>query len=170
MLYLLGELPGDQAAQWERRLQASPELGEELLRQADLIAALSLVRSEPALPRVTRGSMLRWPIVASIVAVAACIVMIVLIEPLGTREREGFAGLGAFPTNDSGTSEDLLIARAWADSQLHVATDDYLEFEVDDAVAISADDPSDVDTTLSWMFTAVSASIDAHSSEATNDG
>ena len=42
MLYLLGELETDQAAAFEQQLESSPELGEELLRQADLIADLSL--------------------------------------------------------------------------------------------------------------------------------
>ncbi len=179
MLYLLGELPADQTAALEQRLAASPELGEELLQQADLIANLSNAScgALTVTPLLSPSrSQLAGPVMVSLAALAACIALIVLnIQPNAVSENS-FAVRAETSPIIAGASEDLLIAQAWVDHQFDSVTADlWVDPEVDDLVAAAVDEPSDIDDTLSWMFIAVSGSTTALESNAdetgaTNDG
>ncbi len=182
MLYLLGELASNQTAALEQQLESSPELGEEFLRQADLIANLSqtLFDASEASPLPSTS---RWPLVgpvmASLVALAACIALLVInIQPNSVSEHS-VAVLSETSPIVASSSEDLLIAQAWVDNQFDsVATDIGLvevDAEVDDLVDATLEEPSDIDATLSWMFIAVSASTNASETNsletgASNDG
>ena len=185
MLYLLGELATNQTAAFEQRLESSPELGEELLRQADLIANLSLTPYEApqatALPSTSRSPLV-GPVMVSLVAIAACIALLVInIKPNSVFENS-VAGLSETGPIVAGSSEDLLIAQAWVDNQFDSVTTDFGlvdpefdDLEVDDLVDATVEEPSDIDATLSWMFIAVSASTNALEASAletgaTNDG
>ena len=182
MLYVLGELATDRAAALEQQLESSPELGEELLRQADLIANLSLTLCDAAeataLPSTSRSPLV-GPAMASLVALAACIALLVInIQPTSVSQ-DSVAVLSETSPIVASSSEDLLIARAWVDNQFDsVATDIGLvdvDAEVDDLVDAMAEEPSDIDATLSWMFIAVSASTNASQANsletgASNDG
>lgn len=180
MLYLLGELAANQIKAFEQRLASSPELGQELLRQADLIANLSAISCDGPkvipLPSASRSRFAR-PIMASLVAIAACIALLVVnIQPNSVSENS-VAVLAGTPPGRISVAEDLLIAQAWADNQFHsVATDfAWVEPGFDDLVAVAVEEPSDIDATLSWMFIAVSANAteletDAFETGATNDG
>ena len=178
MHYLLGELTPSEATIFEQRLESSPAKSDELLKQADLIANLSAASSydspmATALP-CSPHSWLAKPAIATLVAVAACIALLVAnIQPNAVSENS-IAALGETSTN---ATEDLLIAQAWVDHQfdsisMNFALDD---FEIDDLVTPPIDDLSDTDSTLSWMFIAVSdgstiLETDALEAESTNDG
>jgi len=179
MLYLLGELATHQATAFELRLASSPELGRELLRQADLIANLSATTCDTLtvtpLPFASR-SRFAGPFVASLLAIAACIALFVInIQPHAVSENS-VAVLAETSPIVATASEDLLIAQAWVDNQFDSVTTEFgwVDPEVDDLVA-AAEEPSDIDATLSWMFIAVSAGTTALESNpdetgATNDG
>jgi hypothetical protein len=176
MLYLLGELDAEQTRFVEQQLEAFPELGEDLLRQADLIAGLSQAALVPTLPRAaeTHPSVTRWPLVASMVAVAACLAILVFGVKPSASDRDTVAAQSGSSAKMSKTShrEDLLIARAWASHQRSVADDlGFVEPDVDEALAITAEDDSLVnESTLSWMFMAVSANSELLASGVRNDG
>ncbi len=173
MLYLLGEYDADQAADFERQLQSSHELADELLRQAELIAGLSqspVISQSPMIPPSVEVVDSRLPLLASVLAIAACIALFVLAVQPGSPDSDRVASLSN--SAQSIPSEEILIARAWADSRFDEMLDDggLADLYVDDALALATDDAEDVDATLSWMFIGVSANIDAHSEDATNDG
>lgn len=181
MLYLLGELDAEQTRHVEEQLEAFPRLGEDLLRQADVIAALTAPANQVALSgsgehhrgahhRGTR----RWPLVASLVAMAACLAMVVLgVKPRAV-DQDATADRAGSPANisESGNAEELLIARAWASHQHELADDiGLVEAEIDDAAVITAADDSHAnESTLAWMFIAVSAGSEALAPGVTNDG
>ena len=169
MLYLLGELDTEPSATFQQELESSPELGDELLRQADLITALSQTSQRTVAPAVS--TTMRWQIAASIFAViAASFAFIVLGPQPNSPQRDGITSVAVA---NASVSEDLLIARAWADSHPIIDASEDLGFGDslgDDSIAMAADDATDIDSTLSWMFIAVSANTDSQSSESANDG
>jgi hypothetical protein len=177
MLYLLGELDAPQSAAFEQRLASSPELGEQLLRQADVIAGLSVIHNQPELMPTSSSTYSPWSIVASIVAIAACLVIVVLgvksssldADALASRSQSTMPSGLSLETSEA--TEDLLIARAWADSQLNDVSEDFefAELDMEDALP-TAVESSDFDSTLSWMFIAVSANTDLSEEGAANDG
>lgn len=185
MLYLLGELAANQTAVFEQRLESSPELGEELLQQADLVANLSVIPCDAPkvllLPSTSRSPHAK-PIIVALVAVAACIALLVVNIHPSAVSKNSVAVLAETSPAVVNASEDLLIAQAWVDNQLDsVATDfAWIDPEPDDLVTDAVEDPSDIDATLSWMFIAVSANAtglesdalesDAFQTGATNDG
>ena len=176
MLYLLGELEAEQTATFEKRLESSPQLGAELLRQADVISTLSMTAPKPLPAPVSIRRAVRWPVVASIVAIAACIAIMMLGARPSTTVPPSIARLSESSRSESSrdtasVSEDLMIARAWATSQFNEVADDFglVYPEFDDSIAV-ADDSSDIDSTLSWMFVAVSANVDETASLGATDG
>ena len=48
MRYLLGELSADEAATFEQSLGSSPELGDELQRQSELLCMVCLLYTSPS--------------------------------------------------------------------------------------------------------------------------
>ena len=169
MLYLFGELDADQAAAFEQQLRSSPQLADELMRQSEVIAGLS--QSVSTTP-VVASAPSPVPVLASVLAIATCIVLIVLGVRPSLQERDGMASLPNSAQQPSVPSEDLLIARAWAASHFDLFAEDAgtIDLEFDDPLALASEDTADVDTTLSWMFIGISANIDEHSAGATNDG
>lgn len=169
MLYLLGELDAEQAQGFEKQLQSSPQLADELLRQAEVIAGLSQLPATSTHVLTTRSPL---RLVASVLAIAACIALIALGVRTSSPDSGHIASLSTSSSQPSIPSEELLIARAWADSRLdQITTDDVLaDLGSDDVLAFTADDAIDMDATLSWMFIGVSASLDVHPAGATNDG
>ncbi len=175
MLYLLGELPSDVLADFERQLACSPKLGEELLRQAETIADVSSQQTfpttSPLIPAANDESK-RWTFVASLVAIAACLTLVFV----GLRRSEpdpqriaSLTGIDDQPRADA--MEDLLIARAWAESPLTFDADDYELDESDPAVAtVPSDDPADNDATLSWIITALASESETDIPGASEDG
>ncbi len=105
-------------------------------------------------------------------ALAACITMIVLGTRLGKVDEASVASLSPSSSAAGKAAEDLMIARAWASNRLDATTSEaeIADAGVDDAVTLSSVDSPDTDATLSWMYVAVSASIDADESRAENDG
>ena len=176
MLYLLGELDAEQNRRVQQQLEAFPQLGEELLRQADVIAALAGAACKPTRPRDAQSNprVKRWPLVAATVAVAASLAIAVFGVKPGASDRDEVAGQAGSSANVSefDSSEDLLIARAWASHQ-HSVTDDLglVEADSDEAITIAPEEDSLAEeSTLSWMFIAVSAGSESLASGATNDG
>lgn len=166
LLYLLGELDPQQTELFELRLESSPALCDELLSQASVISAWSAANGRNTRTAVVQsrlGHPLRWSIVATLVAVAACIALLLN----GIRDVDS-------PTLTS-TSEELLIAKAWVDNQHSGLTlldgdlDLSLDRELDESDTV-ADEVSDVDATLAWLVPAVSAALNPDSSEGTHDG
>lgn len=173
--YLLGELTADKAAQFEQRLATSPELGETLLGQADLINGLSAVQHHRPAVAATVSQVSRWSIAVSIVAIAACLLVVVLGVRARSADQDALASqqltTRGVPSVD--VTEDLLIARAWADSRPLQNSDEYDFADLDGDDSILDSEPSDVDSTLSWMFIAVSTNpelSDIGEQGAANDG
>lgn len=169
LLYLLGELDREDAVAFENQLEFSSELGDELLRNADLIATLSSIEystniiypttdTPPSLPvAVERSS---WWLAASILAVAASLAILL-------------SAVAFYRSEKAADSEDMLIARAWADSR---NDDSFIDLEVSESendealTTLFFDDASDVDSALSWMVFAVSTDLSSDQPETTNDG
>lgn len=176
MLYLLGELDAEQSRHVEAQLEAFPELGEDLLRQADVIAGLSQPACRPTLPRVAESNhqLTRWPLVASMVALAACLAIAIIgFKPGASDQDTVISPFGSSARlSESGNAEELLIARAWANHHRTLVDEvSFVESDIDEAPAIAAEDDSLAnDSTLSWMFIAVSAGSDSHAAGVTNDG
>lgn len=176
-MYLLGELDPLQSAEFEQRLAASPELADQLLRQAELIDSLATIGHQPVVAAAASSRTSAWSIAVSLFAIAACLAIVVLgvrsadDDSLAHRTRQ-LSPRGVAP-RDSKASEDLLIARAWADSRRDQVSDDFAFAELDPEEALPAAEPTDVDSILSWMFIAVADNpdLDDLSEEgAANDG
>lgn len=175
--YLLSELSADEASEFEQQLADSPLRGKVLLEQANLITDLSATgggSATTALPCPAQSRVhLTRRVVGSLVAIAACVALIISIKPPSISDESVAA---KSKTNGVATSEDLLIAQAWVDNQIDIrATEVGLvdEVESEDWRANSAQQQADVDATLSWMFIAVSDGpglLDTNESGATNDG
>jgi hypothetical protein len=178
-LYLLGELDASKSAEFEQRLATSPELSDQLLRQAELISGLSTIKHQLQVAPATPSRVSSWSIAVSIMTVAACLAIVVLGVRSRSVEKDSLAsrtpslsprGIAA---KDPNVSEDLLIARAWADSRRSEVSEDFALADLDSDEALPEDEPSDLDSTLSWMFIAVAANPeldDAGDEGAANDG
>ncbi|TWU57247.1 anti-sigma factor [Rubripirellula reticaptiva] len=170
-LYLLGELAGDDRETFELQLATSPDLADKLVRQADLLLAIADVRGDLSRPvRLPDQSVapvtLRGAWISVFIAVAACFVLAVT----------------GIQLRDSSSTEDVLIAQAWADSiSGRQATDSDLNF-ADLSLIDSVLDPADesgADVSLSgessfdWMCVAVAAGSSspgqAHMSESNDE-
>ncbi len=170
MLYLLDELDPDRRAAFEEQLQRSPQLSEELLRQANLITLLSASPTPELAPAsIERHS--RWPLIASLIGLAACIALVVFsVRPNGPNHDH--TALAKASSTTAVVSEDLLIARAWADGHILVQeiVGDAGLADLDEDEVLAFEEPADIDVTLSWMFIGVSADVGPNGPEATNEG
>jgi hypothetical protein len=178
-LYLLGELDASKSAEFEQRLATSPELSDQLLRQAELISGLSTIESQLQVAPATPSRVSSWSIAVSIMTVAACLAIVVLGVRSRSVEKDSLASRTpslsprGTAAKDPNVSEDLLIARAWADSRRSEVSEDFALADLDSDEALPEDEPSDLDSTLSWMFIAVAANPeldDAGDEGAANDG
>jgi hypothetical protein len=178
-LYLLGELDASKSAEFEQRLATSPELSDQLLRQAELISGLSTIKHQLQVAPATPSRVSSWSIAVSIMTVAACLAIVVLGVRSRSVEKDSLASRTpslsprGTAAKDPNVSEDLLIARAWADSRRSEVSEDFALADLDSDEALPEDEPSDLDSTLSWMFIAVAANPeldDVGEEGAANDG
>ena len=176
MLYLLGELDAEQVKWVEDQLATSPQLGEDLLRQAELIAGLAeLPPAQAVVPVANRdGRRIHWTPVAAVAAVAACLAFLILglSSPSGGSDSDAGRSTASFRQFQTGPSEDLLIARAWASHPLSaIEAPEFVESDVDEADQVTADEnPLESESALSWMFVAISANTEALEPGVANDG
>jgi hypothetical protein len=163
MRYLLGELDAAESASFETELQSSPELGDELLRQADVIAGLGCEVSQFGTPAefsvpVEMASASYTKLLAPLIAIAASVLLIVVFsKPNNT------------PSPSKTVSEDLLIAKAWV-AQRYEDTTDELSVDLDELSFAESTSASDNEDTLSWMFAAVASSPEDSDWGNSNDG
>lgn len=175
LLYLLDELTPASRRRFEARLATDRKLGDELIRQADLIATLS--QTSPlgdAAIEPPRRDTRRWRWVAALVSLAASIALgfqIARIAPpthsLASRDNLSDADRRLQPTNES-----ALFAEAWASSQTigKSSQDSLAEAAIEDPFDPVPEEPSsDMDSQVSWMFVAI-ASSDEMQTEGGNDG
>lgn len=146
MRYLLGELSADEAATFEQSLGSSPELGDELQRQSELLCMVSQATFDPPqlTSQATSDSFAKW--IEAAVALAACFLVAFIGWNLVSK------------SNASAIQEDVLIAQAWADTDtiaLELSSVDEIELEMDSDFEIE----SDVDDSLSWVVTAVESGV-----------
>lgn len=183
LLYLLGELDQEATLRFERRLADDPGLCEDLLGQANLISAVAGSNRSDSKPDETfhakqwqGGGLERSRWIAVLLSVAACLLLVFQVfqadEKPGSRVASGVAR-----ESDLYVDESTLIANAWASGQhnLEEGWDPLLEalaeepFDVASLDLTSDDQPSDLDSTLSWMYVAVAASLETQTEEG-NDG
>ncbi len=194
--YLLGDLDQDAKVAFERRLADDPSLSERLLQQADTILALApsrgivMEQSGKSVPQPAQelrppqrfGGSARWRWVAAIVSTAACIALLVQLTDL-SRESDVSVDSDAntrvadhSAAGSPGTSEQILIARAWADN--HVDFEETLldlavipegDAELDESDDFEAVEDSDIDSKVDWMFVAMRSSTSSLPS-GDNDG
>lgn len=183
LLYLLGEMDSEAARRFEERLAADGRLCETLMQQADLILAASsvpaatvVVPEQPVVPgRFESGTSesRHWRWIAALASIAACIGMLFHIaRPASEHGKLASTRGGGLSESLIPDDETSLIAKAWAISQREATSrrDDDVDPVSDDAVDFEFDyQPSDFDTTLSWMFVAVASSDDLQNEEG-NDG
>lgn len=163
LLYLFGELDRADTAAFEKQLESSPELGDELIYNANLITTLSKLDFPAAAvsssyPQAMGTYSWRW--VASILAIAASLAIFFLVA----------AFYGAKDLTDS---EDLLIARAWASSRVDESFVDWEDPQSDNDEAVMdslVDESPDVDSVLSWMVFAVSTDLNPVQTESKHEG
>lgn len=180
LLYLLGELDAEARKRFEDRLANVPELSDALFQQAALITAISRtsVLTTPNLQAAAKTthvySLRHWRWVAAMASVAACVALIFQLVRL-VSEPQVVASPRARIAADfaAGPDESLLIAQAWASSHQTLKMET-AESELDELAGTPADEPfelvmdeqpSDIDSTLSWMFVAIASSSDSASSE-----
>lgn len=181
--YLLGELSPTETADFEAKLEQQPELAEELANQAEMITALAESPVESNLLSAPPHADNRRP--AALVALAVCLAALVIgiwptsdeqvastnaVDPVvAAMETDRTSGDSNITDVDS---EALLIARAWAEDR---TTESLVEGIVDEAEAgddtndslaeFTATGDDEMDSTLSWMYIAVSSNM-----EEANDG
>lgn len=153
LLYLFGELGASQVINFERELASSPELSDELARQAESICLLAPAAEQTELSERIVKTSTNWKVVAILATAASILFAILLLRPSET---------GRVANQDSrpvGISDDLLIAQAWLNNHHSVVVEPD-ENELADWVPIESttDFESNLDSTLSWMFAAVSTS------------
>ena len=190
LLYLLGELDAETSKRFEEKLAGNAELSEALLQQASLITAIAQSRAFDRRTLPDAGSKhshpyetQRWRWIAAVASVAACIALAVqflqFASPSGTTASTKD---GAAVETAALLDESVLIAKAWASSQ-HTLTSETADSqsgqsELDELAGSHADEsydlvlddqPSDIDSAMSWMFVAISSSPDVQREEG-NDG
>jgi hypothetical protein len=175
LLYLLDELDVEGRRRFETRLANEPKLGDQLLRQADLISALSRTPSRSEAPIAIPATQARpWRWIAAAAAIAACIALAFQIAQmfssspsLASRESLSDANRSPQPMDEA-----TLIAQAWASSQNIGQTlqEPLADLAADDPYDAMLEDPtSDIDSKVSWMFIAITSS-DEMQTEGGNDG
>lgn len=174
LLYLFGDLDAQQTLEFEQQLASSSALNDELLRQAEVIAELgTLDPKSDFLQPVAESSPLRWPMIALATA-ASLLFAIVALRP---NSQLANAPAELAPNDVSlASSEDLRIARAWVNHQHEDVANEIKSLEISDAewsneltVNDFATAEDDSDSTLAWMFIAVSENPEAES-RTSNDG
>jgi hypothetical protein len=180
--YLMGELSPTETAYFEANLEQQPELAQELANQAEMITALAESPVESNLLSATPHAENRRPAatVAALVALAVCLAALVIgIWPTSDEQVASTNGVdpivAAMETDrtsgDSNItdldSEALLIARAWAEDR---TTESLVVGIVDEAEAgddtngslaeFTAAGDDEMDSTLSWMYIAVSSNME----------
>ncbi len=166
LLYLLGELSGQQLTDFERQLTESEALRDELLLQAKSIDELSkLDPGTTALRRKVLSSRIQWMLVATSTALAASLGWAIV----GLRPDRQQMPVTELP-NAIDRNETLMIAMVWADDTGANATEpDIVTMVEEDAIA-EFDYESELESPLSWMVAAVSADADAFAPGDANDG
>ena len=200
--YLLGELPHNQLASFEERLGRSDRLAQELQQQSEMIVNLSEVLPLPdatSRPTVSTNSQtvnlysqkfgLERPLMKGLViAVAVCIAGFTFRtwwsstrSPLNSElPRDDFAAIVVDNgTNMTQASESILIARAWAATQVDsqdsrtmpnaavAGTEVQTINSSDNELELGTEEINDSsDDSFSWMFT---AAFELHELES-NDG
>ena len=148
LLYLLGELTGEQARAFECELQQSPQLQANLLWQADLLCGLASTGSSVRVANPTTYP--AWRLVATVAAIAACVMIAFLGWP--RQNERGKVNIA------NSTPEAVLIAQAWAEGALgDVLGDDNSEQLPDAEVALLS--PDEDDSSLSWLVVAAEAGV-----------
>ena len=188
--YLMGELSPSQAAEFETKLEQQPDLAEVLASQAEMITVLADTaiesNSRSTTPRAEDQRSIAT--VAAMLALAVCLAGLVIgIWPNPNEEvaATNTTDLVAKATETDSTEEDanvtdldseaLLIARAWAEDRVAESRDEAIVAEeeviagedINESLAefTTADDDDEMDSTLSWMYIAVSSNP-----EEANDG
>ena len=157
MRYLLGELDAAESANFEMDLQASSQLSDELLRQADVIAGLGTEVSHCGIPaEMAPASHARF--LAPFMVIAASLLLVFV-----------FSRSGGTPGVAKTTSEELLIAKAWV-AQRHEDTSGELNLDLDDSSFGEPTIALDNEDTLSWMFVAVASNPEDLDGGDFNDG
>jgi hypothetical protein len=160
LLYLYGELDAAQVADFESKLASSPDLADELARQTEVICLLSaqLTGSELSSAAEPRKNPVEpaasWKLYAILATAVSILFVGVLMQPAETGK------LANQDTNSSRVSDDLLIAQAWLNNHHSVAveSDELNEYPADWVPIDATDLELNLDSTLSWMFAAVSVS------------
>ncbi|NNE00666.1 MAG: hypothetical protein HKN47_25400 [Pirellulaceae bacterium] len=153
--YLLGELSPGESATFEKQLAQSSALSDVFVQQSEIVCQLSaidLADSYPAIQSAHNSSLpgsatARWSRV--LVALAACLLLAYI----------GFALLPSEPSQTTAVlppvsiEEDLLIARAWADTNAYVEPS-ALDLEVESELNVLSDDELE-GSSLSWVISAI---------------
>lgn len=195
LLYLLGELDTEACKRFEEKLASNADLSDALLQQASLITAVAGCRAVDC-PSPQRAASVhaasenahvdasrRWRWIAAVASVAACIaLMFQLLRFSSQPGRVASTQFGSKLETAAELEESVLIAKAWASSHhalkseavaLYAGDSDVDELadpHTDETFDLGLDDQSsDIDSTISWMFIAISSSSDTPSEEG-NDG
>jgi hypothetical protein len=148
LLYLLGELTSEQAAAFEHELQRSPQLQADLIWQADMLCGIGSSRSSVRV--ATETPYPAWRLVATIAAIAACLMIAFLCWPHD--DERGDVNIA------NSTPEAVLIAQAWAEGTLSDVRGDFSSEQLPEAetALFSSDDD---DSSLSWLVVAAEAGV-----------
>ena len=165
MRYLLGSLDELEAAQFERRLQTEPAIGEELVAQSELICqiASSDIAQPGALVAASQSSANTNTSMPWLAAIAASLLVGFVLWSYNSDPPRQISKQATIVDNlQSQADEDLLIAQAWADGPLSLAltspTNDADEDRSDGESdsALESLDPNE-ESVLNWMMVAVKA-------------
>ena len=148
LLYLLGELTGEQARAFELELQQSPQLQADLSWQADLLCGIGSTGS--SVPAANLTAYPAWRLVATVAAVAACLMIAFLCWP--RHDERGKVNIA------NSTPEAVLIAAGLGRSALGDVLGDYNSDQLPDT-EVALFSPDEDDSSLSWLVVAAEAGV-----------
>lgn len=168
MRYLLGELTGQESADFEAALADSPNLNRELHEQSELLCALSATEASHQTVTSTHGTSFALRLATALSALAACLT----VAFVGlTGDRSGGSTKPTTATTTTATphttgEETLMIAQAWVVQHAQYQVDEGLAIDTD--LTSESDDVIDDDSSIAWMAAAFAE--ESNTLGATSDG